>query len=163
MAWLETSIYSLSIPSVNGGTISFSQYQGKKILLVNIATGSSRVQQLEGLEQLYQQHKDSMVVIGVPSNSFGSEPLSGSELENVLRNTYGVTFPLAGKVAVAGDSAHAVYKWLVTKTENGVLQSRIKGDFQKYLLGKQGKIVGVFDTATAPLSDRIQTAIQNNH
>jgi glutathione peroxidase len=104
-----------------------------------------------------------MVVIGFPSNSFGNEPNTNAQIESTLRNTYGITFPLAAKVVTTGDSAHAIYKWLTTKEENGVVKTRIRGDFQKYLINSQGKLVGIFDTATAPLSQRVQTAIQQNH
>jgi glutathione peroxidase len=161
--FIGSSIYTYEAASINGGTIDLGQYEGKKIFIVNIATGSGRVSQLPELEQLYQQHKDSMVVIGFPSNSFGNEPLSNEQIESTLRNTYGITFPLAAKVVVAGDSAHNVYKWLTGKDENGVIKTRIRGDFQKYLINSQGKIVGIFDTATSPISQRVQTAIQNNH
>lgn len=159
----ESSIYNYQVPAIDGGTIDFNNYRGKKIFLVNIATGSGYASQLPALEQLYQRHKDSMVVIGFPSNSFGNEPLTDGQIAHSLRNTYGITFPLAAKQVVIGDSAHAVYKWLASKEENGVLRSRIRGDFQKYLLNRQGKLVGIFDTATAPLSERIQSAIHNNH
>jgi glutathione peroxidase len=81
----------------------------------------------------------------------------------MLRTTYDITFPLAASVVVTGDSAHAVYKWLTNKDENGVTKYKIRGDFQKYLLNSQGRVVGIFDTATAPLSMSIQTAIQYNH
>lgn len=159
----ESSIYSYRAPAIDGSSIDFNNYRGKKIFLVNVATGSVYASQLPALEQLYQQHKDSMVIMGFPSNSFGNEPLSDAQIESSLRNTYGITFPLAAKQVVIGDSAHAVYKWLTSKEENGVLKSRVRGDFQKYLLNSQGKLVGIFDTATSPLSARIQTAIQNNH
>lgn len=163
MLLMESSIYTYQAPAINGGTIDFNQYQGKKIFIVNVATGSEYAAQLPALEQLYQQHRDSMIVIGFPSNSFGNEALSNAEIESTLRSTYGITFPLAVKVVVTGDSAHAVYKWLTSKDENGVVKSRVRGDFQKYLLNSQGRIVGIFDTATSPLSQRVQTAIQQNH
>lgn len=161
--FFDSSIYTYEAPSINGGTIDFEQYEGKKIFIVNIATGSEHASQLPELEQLYQQHKDSMVVIGFPSNSFGKEPLSNEQIETTLRSTYGITFPLAAKVLVSGDSAHAVYKWLTSKDENGVIKTRIRGDYQKYLINSQGKLVGIFDTATSPISQRVQTAIQQNH
>jgi glutathione peroxidase len=153
------SIYTLSFSNADGATVSMAQYQGKKILLVNTATQSSRAAQYGELEQLYQQHKDSLVVIAFSSNSFGNEPLSDAAIKNQLQATYNVHYQLAGKSDVTGAQANAIYQWLGSKDANGLANCKIRGDFQKFLINRQGKITAVFDTATSPLDTRVQQAI----
>jgi glutathione peroxidase len=154
-----SSIYNLSFTNTEGNNVSMNQYQGKKILLVNTATGSPRASQFAELEQLYQQHKDSMVVIAFSSNSFGNEPKSDATLKNYLQTTYGVSFVLAQKTEVTGNNMGSIYQWLTKRLDNGVMNTRVKGDFQKYLINKQGHLVAVFDTATSPLDGMLQQAI----
>jgi glutathione peroxidase len=153
------SIYSLSFSNIDGNSSNMAQYQGKKILLVNTATQSSRAAQYGELEQLYQQHKDSLVVIAFSSNSFGNEPLSNAAIKSQLQATYNVHYVLAGKSDVTGAAANAIYQWLGSKADNGLANCKIRGDFQKFLISKQGKITAVFDTATSPLDARVQQAI----
>lgn len=154
------SIYSLSVADVNNGSINFNQYQGKKILIVNTATGNAAAnQQLVQLQQLYQQYQDSLVVIAFPSNSFGRQPGTNEEIKALMQGTYGVTFPIAVKSRVRGDSANVVYQWLSSKLQNDMMNSRTTRDYQKYLIDGMGRLVAKFDSSISPMSVQIQDAI----
>ena len=156
------SIYSLNIVDTNNGSIKFNDYRGKKILIVNTATGNTQAnQQLVQLEQLYQQHHDSLIVIAFPSNSFGNEPGTNAQIKTMMQGTYGITFPIAVKSWVSGDSANIVYQWLGSKLQNEVNDWKTKRDFQKYLIDGSGNIVAKFDSIISPVSASIQNAIAN--
>jgi len=156
------SIYSLSVADMSNGSIEFNDYRNKKILIVNTATGDSMAnQQLVQLQQLFQQHQDSLVVIAFPSNSFGNEPGTNAEVKAKMQNVYGVTFPIATKSWVKGDSANIVYQWLGSKLQNEVMDAKTKRDYQKYLVDKTGKLVAKFDSIISPLSATMQNAIAN--
>lgn len=159
---LPASIYSLQFVDSNGATVSMSSFQGKKILLVNIATGSTRVNQLGQLQQLKQQYGDSLVIIGFPSNSFGHEARTDQQISAFCQSTYGVTFLLAAKNPVTGAAKQPVYNWLSSITENGTMDGEPGGDFQKFLLNSEGKIIGVFAPSVSPLDSVIINAINEN-
>lgn len=144
---LLSSIYNVSINDTDGHTISLSEYRGKKILLVNIATGSERVSQLASLQQLQQQYHDSLVIIAFPSNSFGNEPRSNAEIKTFCQSTYNCSFIIAAKNSVTGGSAQPVYSWLSNAAANGASSISIAGDFQKILIDKEGDIIGIFAPA----------------
>jgi len=157
---MVVSIYSLSVADVNDGSINFNQYQGKKILIVNTATGDTTAnQQLAELQQLYQQNQDSLVVIAFPSNSFGNQPGTNQEIKALMQGIYGVTFPIAVKSWVRGDSANIVYKWLGSKLQNDMMNSRTIRDYQKYLVDGTGRLVAKFDSSISPMSGQIRDAI----
>jgi glutathione peroxidase len=159
---INTSFYSLQFQDSNGATVSMSQFQGKKILLVNIASESSKVGQLAGLQQLHQQYGDSVVVIGFPSNSFGHEPLSDAAIRQFCQNNYGVTFMLASKNPIAGPVNQPVYNWLTQVTENSVNNDPVRGDFQKYLVSENGTLIGIFSPSVEPVSDQLTSALSIN-
>lgn len=157
---LTTSIYSFSVSDTQGGTINFNNYQHKAILIVNIATGNAnRISQLSGLQQLQQQYADSLVVIGFPSNSFGNESRSNAEIQQFCQSNYGVSFPLAAKGSVDSTGIQPIYHWLTTKTENGTMDTRVKGDFQKFLIDADGVLVGVFAGSVQPNNNTLISAI----
>lgn len=159
---LSTSIYSLSFTDIDGNTVNMGSYQNKKILLVNIATNSPRVAQLAGLQQLHQQHGDSLVVIAFPSNSFGNETRTNAEIKTFCQNNYGVTFKIAAKGSVAGLALQPVYDWLAHVAQNGVGNVAIGKDFQKVLIDKEGNIIGVFAPSVSPTDQIIVNAITGN-
>jgi glutathione peroxidase-family protein len=159
------SIYSYQYTDVSGNSVSMSQYQGKKILLVNIGTESPEAAvQIPQLEQLYQQYKDSLVVIGFPSNDFGNEPRTTEEIKLLMQNTYHAVFPMAARTGVKDSTGnmHPVYSWLQHKTENGTMDIRISKDFQKILVDKDGSVIAFFGSRILPMSNTIQNAIRNN-
>lgn len=156
------SIYSLSVTDVDKNTINFNSFKNKTILIVNTASGSGAAGQIGELQQLYQQYQDSLVVIAFPSNSFGNEPRTDQEIKTFMQGTYGVTFPIAGKSPVKGDSANLIYQWLCSKMQNDVMDSKIKRDYQKFLIDKSGSIVAKFDSSISPLDEQVLKAIHDN-
>jgi glutathione peroxidase len=160
--FLTVSIYSLQYNKIDGTTQPFNQFQGKKILIVNIATGSTRVNQIGELQQLQNLYPDSLVVIGFPSNSFGHEPLADSAIQQFCQTNYNATFRLASKQSVRGADIQTVYHWLTTIADNGVMDSPVQSDFQKFLISETGEIIGVFSPIISPLSNDIKNAISNN-
>jgi glutathione peroxidase len=151
------SIYNFQVAAANGGTIDFGQYEGKRILIVNTATQSTQASQFAQLQQLQNSNANDLVVIAFPSNSFGGEPVGNGAMTAYLDSAYNVSFPVAAKVDV---HAAPIYHWLSTKDENGKMQIKVRGNFAKYLIDKQGHLVGYFDSTVAPLSSIMQTALQ---
>lgn len=156
---LQTSIYTLTVPSINGGTINFNNYQNKKIVLINIATGSQLADQINDIEAFYQQHKDSIVVVAFPSNSFGNEAGSNAQILQTLQNTYHVHFSVAALSSVSGANANAIYQWLQSEDQNGSMSGTIKKDFQKFLVNESGMLVGVFAPSVKLTSPEFLNAI----
>ncbi len=154
-----TSIYSLQFQDINGNTVSMNQFQNKRILLVNIATNSGRVSQLSELQQLHQAHGDSLVIIGFPSNDFGNEPGSNEEIKTFCQATYNVSFLLASKNSVSGTGIQTIYQWLTTFSQNGMIENPVGGDFQKFLVDKEGKLIGVFAPSVQPSSTQLTDAL----
>lgn len=150
------SIYAFKVPSIEGGTIDFSKFKGKKILVVNTASKCGFTPQYEGLEKLSKEYKDKLVIVGFPANNFGQqEPGTNEEIQQFCKARYGVTFPLAGKVDVIGENEHPLFKWLTTKDENGVLNTTIKWNFTKFLLDENGKLLASFESKVTPDSEEI--------
>ncbi|MEO8416541.1 MAG: glutathione peroxidase [Ginsengibacter sp.] len=153
---VKTSIYEFKVDGLSGGTIDFSAFKGKKILIVNTASKCGFTPQYEYLEKLYEQYKDKLVIVGFPANNFGSqEPGTNDEIKAFCTKNYGVTFPMAAKVSVKGDDIAPIYKWLTEKSENGVMDADIKWNFTKFLLDENGNLVAKFDSKVAPLSEDI--------
>src|SRR5215467_11326494 len=108
------SIYDFKAPGLTGGTINFSDFKGKKILIVNTASMCGNTPQYTDLEKLYEKYKDKLVVVGFPANNFGAqEPGTNDEIHTFCTKNYGVTFPMAEKVSVKGDDIDPLFKWLV--------------------------------------------------
>lgn len=152
----DKTIYDFSIKSLDGGTIDFSQYKGKKILIVNTASKCGYTPQYAGLQQLYTQYKDKLVIIGFPSDNFGGQEYEDDkEIQSYCQKNYGVTFPLTTRVDVKGDKATPVFKYLCNKSENGVLDASIGWNFNKFLIDENGKLLAHFDSKVAPDSEAI--------
>ncbi|MDB5199281.1 MAG: glutathione peroxidase [Chitinophagaceae bacterium] len=154
----QISIYSFVIGTGNS-SINFNDFQNKKILLVNIATGSPRANQLGELQQLKQQYGDSLVIVVFPSNSFGNESRSNAAIKEFCQLQYGVSYLLAAKGAVTGSYMQPVYQWLTHESQNGIQNSEIKGDFQKYLIDRNGQLLAIFAGSVSPLDPQIVSAI----
>lgn len=142
------TIYSYTVPSLNGGSINFNDFEGKKILLVNVASHSKYSYQLRQLDSLQQRCEDSLVVVVVPSNSFNNEPMEATELQLVMKNYH---FKVAAKAKVRGDDKIEVYKWITDEQLNGRFSTEIRGDFQKYLVDENGNLLAVFSSIVNPL------------
>lgn len=154
-----TSIYSFSITSVDSQQIDFSNFRGKKILLVNIATSSPRANQIGSLQTLYSQYSDSLVVVAFPSNSFGFESRSNAEIKAFCDSEFGTRFYIAGKGDVTGEQRQPIFNWLGNTSENGVASTEVYRDFHKFLIDTDGSLIGLFSHSVDPMDSVIQKAI----
>ncbi len=152
----DPSIHSFKVKSINGGTIKFSKFKGKKILVVNTASKCGYTKQYEALQKISEEYKDKLVIVGFPANNFKEqEPGSDADIQEFCKATYGVKFPLASKVSVVGDDMAPIYKWLTHKSENGVLDATIAWNFNKFLLDENGKMIAYFPSKITPDSEEI--------
>lgn len=150
------SIYDFKVEALDGGTIDFSAFKDKKVLIVNTASECGYTPQYEGLEKLYKTYKDKLVVVGFPANNFGGqEPGTNTDIKEFCKKNYGVTFPMAAKISVKGDDIAPIYQWLCHKSENGVLDAEIKWNFGKFLLDEKGKLIAYFPSKVTPMSEEI--------
>lgn len=151
--------FDFSFTSIDGGPLPLSAYAGKAVLVVNTASLCGFTPQYEDLQALWERYEArGLVVLGVPSNDFGGqEPGSSTEIKDFCDTTFQVTFPLADKEAVSGDTAHPFYLW--AKAELGVLAAP-KWNFHKYLVGPDGRLVDWFATPTKPSDPKVIKAIE---
>lgn len=159
----SVSIYSFIVKSIDGKDFPFKQLMGKKVMIVNTASKCGFTPQYEQLEALYKEYGGvDFVIIGFPANNFLSqEPGSNNDIKVFCESTYGVTFPLMAKISVRGNDIHPLYKWLTDKNLNGVMDSEVKWNFQKYLIDETGKLVNVIPPKEVPTSDRIVDWLKN--
>ena len=151
-----SSIYDIEMNGLNGKSLSLSEYKGKYILFVNVASKCGFTPQYKGLQELYDTHKDKLVVIGVPCNQFGSqEPGTSKDIESFCEINYGVTFPITEKVDVKGSKQHPLYQWLTQKQMNGSKDSSVKWNFQKYIVSPKGELIDYYFSITSPTSTKI--------
>ncbi len=148
------SIYDFSVKDIEGKEVSMSKYEGKVLLIVNVASECGFTPQYEGLEKLYQTYKDrGLRVLGFPSNQFGKqEPKSDKEIFFFCQGTYDVTFDMFSKVDVNGENAIPLYKYL-KKQQSGILWTEsIKWNFTKFLVDKDGRVIKRYASSTKPES-----------
>lgn len=158
---ISSTAYDFSLTSVDGNEINLEAYKGKKILLVNVASKCGYTSQYEGLQKLFVQNKENLVIIGLPCNQFmRQEPGTNEEIKLFCTKNYGVTFPITEKINVKGDEIHPLYNWLTRKELNGLEESKVKWNFQKYLIDEEGKLISVFGSKVKPLSPEIIEAIK---
>lgn len=150
------SIYQFRIKSIEGNELDFEKFEGKKILIVNVASECGYTPQYAQLEEMYQNLGEKLVVVGFPCNDFGGqEPGSLQEIQDFCTIRYGVTFPLTEKVSIKGDTPHPIYQWLTTKKQNGVADSDVTWNFCKFLLDEKGQLIKFFPSAIDPVSEEI--------
>ena len=152
----KTSIYDIKINTIDGRAINFSDYKGKKLLFVNVASECGFTEQYEDLQKLYDTYKDDLMIIGVPCNQFGGqEPGDAQTIKAFCQRNYGVTFLMTEKVDVKGTDQHPLYAWLTKKSLNGNQDTTVKWNFQKYLVDEKGFYVDYYLSTTKPLSSKI--------
>lgn len=152
----NSDIYKFKVKTLEGGDFDFRTLKGKKVMIVNVASKCGNTPQYKDLETLYQNNSDNLVIIGFPANNFGAqEPGTSAEIRDFCTNNYGVTFPLMQKVSVKGDDMAPIYKWLTSKKENGVMDSEVKWNFQKYLIDEHGRLVDVVEPKERVTSDKV--------
>lgn len=152
----KSTIYQFSIKGIDGKDINFSDFKGKKILVVNVASKCGFTPQYKSLESLYQTYKNQLVVIGFPCNQFfAQEPGTDAEIASFCKSKYDVTFPLTTKIDVKGKNITPIYQWLCHKKENGVLSASITWNFNKFLIDENGYLVAYFGSSVNPESQEI--------
>ncbi len=157
---VPSSIYDFKVAALDGGTIDFADFKGKKILIVNTASKCGFTPQYEGLEKLYKEQKDNLVIVGFPANDFGKqEPGSNDEIAAFCKKNYGVTFPMAAKISVKGNDMAPIYHWLTKKEYNNYKNSSVKWNFQKYLIDEEGNLIDVFGSMVKPESSKLTDAL----
>lgn len=153
---MSKNIYDYSFTSLEGEEINLAAYKGKKMLLVNTASKCGFTPQYEELETLYRQHQDRLIIIGFPANNFlNQEPGTNEDIAAFCERNYGVTFPMSEKISVVGENQDPIYRWLTSKAYNGKKDSKVKWNFQKYLIDETGNLIEVFESAVSPLSEEI--------
>lgn len=161
-AYSQTGFYDLSIDTTGGGSvISMSAFAGRPVLIVNVASQSPCINQQKDLEELKEIFIDSgLVIIAIPANDFGHEPLGETDIAAYYDTSFNNTLVLANKAVVTGSSRHSLYQWLTSLSLNGVAESEVTNDYTKYLIDRNGNLVGVFDHSNNPLEYTILQAIQ---
>ena len=151
--------FELTIKSINNKLINLSDYRGKTVLLVNVASNCGFTKQYSGLQTLYEKYKEkNFIIIGVPSNQFGGqEPGTNNEIKNFCETIFNITFPITDKVDVKGNNAHSIYRWAKQNHGNSTVP---KWNFHKILINKDGKIHDTFGSFTKPLSEKIKKQIE---
>ena len=154
-------IYDFTLPSIEGKPMPLSDFKGKVILVVNVASRCGYTPQYSALESVYEKYKDQgFVILGFPANNFGAqEPGSNAEIKTFCSRNYNVSFPLYSKVSVKGDDETPVYQYLTKKTQPE-LTGDIKWNFTKFLVDRQGNVVHRFEPAVTPDSPAIVSAIE---
>jgi glutathione peroxidase len=153
----NTSIYQFKVEDLSGITFDFASLKGKKILIVNTASKCGYTPQYEQLEAVYNKYKNkNLVIIGFPANNFmWQEPGTNAEIATFCKSKYGVTFPMMSKISVKGKDMHPIYQFLTQKKLNGVLDSKVEWNFQKYLINEKGQLEQVYMSGVKPNDEKI--------
>ena len=158
----KESIHQFTVKDIDGDNFAFSSLKGKKVMVVNTASKCGLTPQYEKLEALYQKYKDQgFVIVGFPANNFMSqEPGTDAEIKSFCLKNYGVSFPMMSKISVKGKDMSNVYHFLTEKGRNGLEDSSVKWNFQKYLIDEAGYLVKVISPKTQPNDPEIISWIE---
>ena len=153
-------VLGYTMERIDGAPARLADYEGSVVVIVNVASRCGLTPQYAGLEKLYRTHKDrGLVVLGFPANDFrGQEPGSNAEIAEFCSATYGVTFPMFAKISVTGDDRHELYTRLTTQPEP--IGGAVEWNFQKYLVGRDGRVVAKFEPRTAPDDPEFVAAVE---
>ncbi len=156
-AQTKQSIHQFKVKDLSGNTFDFAILKDKKILVVNTASKCGYTRQYEQLEAIYKKYKDdNFVIVGFPANNFGSqEPGTNAEIATFCKVNYGVTFPMMSKISVKGSDMNEVYQFLTQKAKNGLKDSNVEWNFQKYLLNEKGELELVYLSGVKPNDEKI--------
>jgi glutathione peroxidase len=151
------SIYQFIVKDLSGKDFDFSKLKGKKIMIVNTASKCGNTPQYKDLETIYEKYKNSnLIIIGFPANNFmQQEPGTNEEIATFCTKNYGVTFPMMSKISVKGKDIAPIYQFLTQKSNNGVIDSKVEWNFQKYLINENGHLYKVIKPGVSPLNDEI--------
>ena len=153
----QESIYQFQVEDLHRETFDFSDLKGRKLMIVNTASECGLTPQYEQLQFLYESYKDDgFVIVGFPANNFGGqEPGSNEEIAAFCEQNYGVSFPMMSKISVKGEDIHPVYQFLAKEARNGLKDSEVQWNFQKYLIDEQGHLVEVIEPKVLPVDEKI--------
>jgi glutathione peroxidase len=159
----QTSFYDFTVEDINGEDYPLAQLKGKKVLVVNTASKCGLTPQYESLQELFEKYGgDDFLILGFPANNFAEqEPGSNEEIATFCSINYGVSFPMMSKVSVKGDDQHPLYLWLTSKSDNGLEDSEVTWNFQKYMIDEEGQLVGHFSPKTLPDNKKLVSWIVN--
>jgi glutathione peroxidase len=148
----KETIYQFNVQDLSDNAFDFAVLKGKKIMIVNTASECGLTPQYEQLQTVYEKYKDqNFVIVGFPANNFGSqEPGSNAQIATFCQKNYGVSFPMMAKISVKGNDQHPVYQFLTQKAKNGLEDSDVQWNFQKYLINESGELVKVVSPRTLP-------------
>ncbi|WMW78454.1 glutathione peroxidase [Flavobacterium sp. 20NA77.7] len=146
------TIYDFKVKDLAGAEFDFTSLKGKKIMIVNTASECGLTPQYEQLQTVYETYKDeNFVIVGFPANNFGAqEPGTNEQIATFCKKNYGVTFPMMAKISVKGNDMHPIYQFLTQKVKNGLQDSEVQWNFQKYLIDENGHLVKVISPRTLP-------------
>ncbi|MES2411855.1 MAG: glutathione peroxidase [Bacteroidota bacterium] len=158
------TIYQFKVKDLYGKEFDFASLKGKKILIVNTASECGLTPQYKDLEAIYKKYKDlNFTIVGFPANNFGAqEPGSNDQIAKFCEMNYGVTFPMMGKISVKGTDMDDVYQFLTQKSRNGLQDSEVEWNFQKYLINEKGELVKVVSPRVLPTDEAIVGWINGN-
>lgn len=153
----EGTIYQFTVKDISGKKYPLSKLKGKKVMIVNTASKCGLTPQYEELEALYKKYKNqNFVIIGFPSNDFKQQdPGTNKEIAEFCKATFGITFPMMEKVVVKGEGLHPLYQFLTQKSKNGLEDAEVQWNFQKFLIGTNGKLEKVISPRTKPSDNEV--------
>ena len=154
---MNTSIHQFKVQDLYGKEFDFASLKGKKVMIVNTASKCGLTPQYKDLEAIYEKYKDkNFVIIGFPANNFASqEPGTNEEISTFCQMNYGVTFPMMSKISVKGKDMAPIYEFLTQKVKNGVADSEVEWNFQKYLINEKGELVKMIPPKVLPTDESI--------
>lgn len=157
----KPSFYEFKVNGLDGKEVDFSQFKGKKVLIVNTASECGFTPQYAELQKLHEQHGSKVTILGVPSNDFGSqEPGDAQQIQQFCQKNFGVTFQMLEKATVKGSDKHLLYQWLTDKSKNGWNDQEPKWNFSKYLINEKGELIKFYPSSVSPMSKELTEAIQ---
>lgn len=158
----DKTIYQFTMKKLDGTTKNLSDYKGKVLLVVNVASKCGLTPQYKDLEQFYRKYKDrGVMVLGFPANNFlGQEPGTNQEIAEFCQKNYGVTFDMFEKISVKGKDIHPLYQFLTSKKLNDHIDAPVTWNFQKFLINKKGEVVASFSPRTSVFNSEVIAAIE---
>ena len=158
------SVYDFTLKDIDGHDVKLDKYKGSVVMIVNTASRCGYTPQYEGLQKVYEKYKDrGFVVLGFPANNFmGQEPGTEKEIKEFCTLKYNVTFPMFSKISVTGSDQHPLYGYLTNKKTDPEFGGDISWNFNKFLIGRDGKIVARFGSKDKPEDQNVTAAIEQH-
>lgn len=155
-------LYNFTVTDIDGNDVTLSEYRGKVLLIVNVASRCGYTPQYEGLQKIFEEYREmGLLVLGFPANNFGNqEPGSDEEIKEFCSLNYGVSFPMFSKISVKGADIHPLYQYLTSEESNPKFAGEISWNFNKFLVDPSGKIIARFESKDKPESDEVVQAIE---